>query len=143
MGISKLLNITEKLIEERMSMALKGKVKMLCVGIRKKEILIGENKYISSKQIYYNYPKFCSIHAELDFFYKAKKNNFFADDILIVGKRTSFLKTTKPCIYCATVLSELKFKRIHFFEHGVLVSMSRKDFIKSVNFSFEFKVYLV
>jgi len=73
MGISKLLKITEKLIEERTSIALKGKVKMLCVGIRKKEILIGENKYISSKQIYYNYPKFCSIHAELDFFIKLKR----------------------------------------------------------------------
>mgnify|MGYP001627409349 CR=1 FL=1 len=143
MSINKLLNITEKLIEERTSTVPKGRVKMLCVGIRKKEILIGENKYIYSKQIYYNYPKFCNIHAELDFFYKAKKNNFFADDILIIGKRTKPLKTTKPCIYCATVLSELKFKRIHFFENSALVSMSRKDFIESVNFSFEFKEYQV
>lgn len=116
---------------------------MLCVGIRKKEILIGENKYIYSKQIYYNYPNFCNIHAELDFFHKAKKNDFFADDILIVGKRTKPLKTTKPCIYCATVLSELKFKRIHFFENKMLVTMTRKDFIGSLNFSLEFKEYQI
>lgn len=143
MGINKILNLTEKLINGSTFPVPKGKVKMLCVGIRKKEILIGENKYIYSKQIYYNYPKFCNIHAELDFFYKAKKNNFFADDILIIGKRTKPLKTTKPCIYCATVLSGLKFKRIHFFENSALVSMSRKDFIESVNFSFEFKEYQV
>lgn len=141
MGINKILNLAEKLINVGTFSVPKGGVKMLCIGIRKKEILIGENKYINSKQIYYNYPNFCNIHAELDFFYKAKKNNFLADDILIIGKRAKPLKTTKPCIYCATILSELKFKRIHFFENKKFISLTRKEFIESLQLSLGFKEY--
>lgn len=123
MDIDRLLKLFNGTPEE------KGKVKMYCVGINKKEIIYGENKYIVSRQKKYNYPYFASYHAELDFFYKAKKKNFFAEDIFIFGYRTNLLKTTKPCIYCATLLSTLEFKRIHFFEDNKLISLNKKQFI--------------
>ncbi len=107
-----------------------GKVEMFCVGISKKETLIGKNKYIVSKQVKYNYPKFSALHAELDYFHKAKKLNFEADDIVVFGVRKTLLKNTKPCIYCASLLAEVSFKRIHFFEDGKLISLTKKDFLK-------------
>lgn len=109
-----------------------GKITMYCIGINKKEIIVGHNKYITSVQVKHNYPEFLSLHAELDFYYKAKKKKFIPSDIYIVGYRKAELKNTKPCIYCATVLKELRFKRIHFYENGELLSLTYTQFTKEV-----------
>lgn len=117
-----------KILLQRDADVPKNKVKMYCVGISKKEILIGENKYIVSKQVKYNYPHFSAMHAELDFFLKAKKENFVPEDIFVFGYRKHLLNNTRPCIYCANILNEIDFKRIHFFEEGELVTMTKKQF---------------
>jgi len=110
-----------------------GKVTMYCIGINKKEIVTGTNKYIVSRQTKHKYPKFASVHAELDFYYRAKKKGFEPSDIYIVGYRTNQLKTTKPCIYCAALLLELRFKRIHFYEDGVMKTLTRSQLQKELN----------
>lgn len=105
---------------------------MYCVGISKKEILIGENKYIVSKQVKYNYPHFSALHAELDFFHKAKKEHFYPSDIFVFGYRKSLLKNTKPCLYCASILNELDFKRIHFFKEGKIITLTKEEFERAL-----------
>jgi len=110
----------------------KGKVKMFCIGSSKKQFLIGRNRYIKSKQFHFNYPHFASYHAEFDFYLKAKKKELSFDDIFVFGFRTSVLENTRPCIYCARLLLEIDFKRIHFFENGKVISMKKNAFVKEV-----------
>ena len=97
MRVERLLRLMNILLE-RETNTPKGKVQMYCVGISKKEILIGENKYIVSKQVKYDYPNFAALHAELDFFHKAKKERFYPSDIFVFGYRKSLLKNTRPCL---------------------------------------------
>lgn len=66
MRTERLIRLMNILLEKETNIP-KGKVKMYCVGVNKKEILIGENKYIVSKQVKYDYPNFSALHAELDF----------------------------------------------------------------------------
>ncbi|AYJ73952.1 hypothetical protein phiLo_100 [Thermus phage phiLo] len=106
----------------------KGKVRMFCVGINKKEVVIGKNKYSSGPQHRLGYPPFSSLHAELDFYYRCKRTGFVPKEIFIFGFRKKFLRSTAPCIYCGTVLLNLDFRRIHFFVEGKLTSMSKEEF---------------
>lgn len=131
MKVGRLLRLMNILLERETNIP-KGKVKMYCVGISKKEILIGENKYIVSKQVKYNYPHFSALHAELDFFHKAKKEHFYPSDIFVFGYRKSLLKNTKPCLYCASILNELDFKRIHFFKEGKIITLTKEEFKRAL-----------
>ncbi|ABJ91530.1 hypothetical protein YS40_136 [Thermus phage phiYS40] len=132
MKIERLLRLMNILLERDANIP-KGKVKMYCVGVNRKEILIGENKYIISKQVKYDYPHFSALHAELDFFHKARKENFYPSDIFVFGYRKNLLKNTRPCLYCASILNELDFKRIHFFEEGKIITLTKEEFERALD----------
>lgn len=105
---------------------------MFCVGVNRKEVVIGENKFVLGRQRRHGYPDFSSIHAELDFYYKAKRRSFVPQEVFVFGFRGGILKNSMPCAYCSALLLELGFKRISFFLDGEIVSMTREDFERLV-----------
>ncbi len=106
----------------------RGQVHMVCVGVSGKEVLVGYNKYRTGNHLVYGYPGYSSVHAEFDFYRKALKKGFTPDYIIVVGERTSLLRSTKPCKVCSSLLLDLGFKKIAFLSEGQLVEMDYKSF---------------
>lgn len=110
-------------------------VKMFAFAKIKKEIIIGENKYNSKKSSKFGFPPITNIHAELDLFLKLNKSKVKkVDYIFIFGYRKKFLKNTRPCIYCLNLLKSINYKYIYFFEDGIIVKKSKKEFESETNF---------
>ena len=121
-------------IIERVDLKPDKRVNMIALAKIGKTYIIGRNNYLSKPKEKFGYPSISGIHAELDLYRKIVNMGFEKekiDFIFVFGRRGEYLRNTKPCVYCANIFRNLKFKQIVYFQNGNLVKKSKKEFFET------------
>lgn len=93
---------------------------------------VGRNSlYRNASTLADHYPDICGVHAELDL-WRMCGRMMRGGTLYVAGRKAkngSIMGTTKPCEYCAALLSQTRLNFVVFLDQGEFVKCKPKDLV--------------